>query len=112
MSSQVEISRIYSIISQVERIGSGPSRKQELERILEHWRETLPGQYRDIDQPYPHSIIYDTKKVWLFSQYHDAKLRLHMSQSDSGVDSMVVETCSHILESTSILPPHAVLSNR
>ena len=119
MTSQVEYIRLCL------RIAKPPENENDrqvhihtLEGEVQVWKSNLPGQYHDIDQPYPRNIASDNRKLWLFCQYHEASLRLHMSHIGDAFEALESDSehavCSAkvILEATSLLPPSAVLSNR
>lgn len=119
MTSQAEYIRLCLRIAKPPENGNDRQpHTHTLDGELQAWKSNLPGQYQDIDQPYPHSIASDNRKLWLFCQYHEANLRLHMSHIGDASDALWSESergvCSArvILEATSLLPPLAVLSNR
>lgn len=119
MTTQVEYIRLCLRIAKPhENENDRQVHINKLEGELQAWKSNLPGQYHDIDQAYPRNIASDNRKLWLFCQYHEASLRLHMSYVGDTFDNLGSESehgiCSArvILEATSLLPPSTVLSNR
>ena len=108
MASQVEFTELSSRIAEAPK---DKRHKLELEAELLVWKENLLGQYHDIDQPYPHNITSDSRKLWLFCQYHKAKLRIHIGQSGEVCDDDAYNSARFILEATSVLSSPMVLSH-
>lgn len=109
MASQVELNKLYAKISGSLMDDSG---KLDLETKLQTWRQMLPVQYRDIDQPHPRDITSDSRKLWLFCRYYDALLQIRLGPTGCMYDARAFSTAKVIMEATSILPTPMVHSNR
>lgn len=119
MASQVEYGKIcLRIVKPHDRNRDGQHSVQVLEDDLRIWKASLLGQYHDIDQPYPRNFAFDSRKLWVFCQFHEAILHLYDGLGDNdfdGMDGSLVpgfRSARTVLEATSLLTPSMVLSNR
>lgn len=122
MASQVEYLRILSDVAESDKeISNDQDLIENLASNLGAWKAGLMGEYHDIDQPYPRNLIGDTRKVWLFCQFHDAQLQLlrhHKGGASGGFYGTAAPSTPRIhsarvlLEAASLLPPPVALSNR
>lgn len=119
MASQVEYANFCSKMSEKQgKENDSHAVAQELEADLRLWKSSLPVPYHDIDKPYPCNIASDSRKLWLFCQYHEASLQIHMSHRErpdtglSGDFDRGLQSARNILEVTSLLTPSIIASNR
>lgn len=122
MAGQVKYLRILSDIAKSEKeLINDQDSTENLASNLGAWKAGLLGEYHDIDQPYPRNLICDTRKLWLFCQFHDAQLQLLRSQKggdSGGFDGTAtpfaprIHSARVLLEAASLLPPPVALSNR
>lgn len=119
MASQVEYGKINSRFARPDaKRSDGQDYTEMLEGNLRIWKPSLPEQYQDIDQPYPRNFASDSRKLWIFCQYHEAILYLYDGQENNEFGVMdenmapTFRSARIVLEATSILPPSVVLSNR
>lgn len=117
MASQMDISNFCCRLTRVHRHRNETNRLR-LESELQSWRRNLPAQYHDIDQSYPLNLARDTRKLWLFCQYHEASLYMHSGHPDDAATHIgsnhnhTSPSVKTVLEAASVLPPDAVLSHR
>lgn len=115
MASQVEFSRLRSSITGLTLDTDDTGHAQNLLAELESWRERLPSRYSDINQSEPRNLASDSRKLWLFCEYHEARLRakIMVNGGSTCFDSQLVLAATKvIIEATSTLPTAVVLCVR
>lgn len=115
MASQLDFSSLFSWLTRVHQTETDT---QRLKKELQSWREKLPAKYHDIDQSYPQDLASDSRKLWLFCQYHEANLYIDARHQNDAATHIVTDHnhTSHsakiVLEAASVLPPDVVNSHR
>ena len=85
---------------------------QNLLAELELWRERLPSRYSDISQSEPRNLASDSRKLWLFCEYHEASLRAKIIANGGSTcfdREPVLAATKVIIEATRTLPTAVVL---